>query len=140
MRDCDDDPMSRSLVAWSAALLVVLAGHDLSHALDSGLNTPLSGLVLVAVPQWIALGIVMAVIVRGNPARSALAALVLGIGVTAGFAFIHLLPFATASYWDLHPSAISWAVAWLPVALGLVLTGLAWTQWRAADKPVATAA
>ena len=129
----------RPLVTWSAVLLVVLAAHDLSHALDDGLETPLSGLALVAVPQWIALAVVMAVIVRGDQARSALAALLLGIGVTAGFAFVHLLPFATASYWDLHPSAASWVVAWLPVGLGLWVAVLGWSQWRAATKPVAAA-
>jgi hypothetical protein len=129
----------RPLIIWSAVLLVVLAAHDLSHALDGGLETPLSGLALVAVPQWLVLGVVMAVIVRGDRARSALAALLLGVGVTVGFAAVHLLPFATASYWDLHPSAASWVVAWLPVGLGLWVAALGWTQWRAATKPVAAA-
>jgi hypothetical protein len=125
---------SRSLVTWSAVLLVVLAAHDLSHAFDDGLETPLGGLVLVAVPQWLALAAVMAVIVRGDRARSGLAALVLGGAVTLGFAFVHLLPFATASYWDLHPSAVSWVVAWLPVALGVAVAALGWSEWRAASR------
>jgi hypothetical protein len=122
---------SRTLVTWSAVLLAVLAAHDLSHALDDGLETPLDKLALVAIPQWLALAVVMAVIVRGERARGAMGALLLGLGVTAGFAFIHLLPFATASYWDLHPSAFSWVVAWLPVGLGIVVATLAWQELRA---------
>ena len=131
---------SRPLVAWSAVLLLVLAAHDLSHALDDGLDTPLSGLALVAIPQWLVLAVVMAVIVRGDRARSALAALLLGIGVTVGFAFVHLLPFAPSSYWDLDPSFLSWLVAWLPAALGVGVAALAWSEWRAATRPVAAAA
>jgi hypothetical protein len=127
---------SRSLVVWSGALLVVLAGHDLSHALDDGLETPLHQLALVAVPQWLVLAVVMAVIVRGDRARSAAAALLLGIGVAVGFAIAHLLPFSSASYWDLRPSVVSWLLAWLPAALGLAVAALAWSQWRAeASRP-----
>src|SRR4051812_30400833 len=129
----------RYLVVWSGVLLAVLAAHDLSHGLDDGLDTPLGGLALVAVPQWLVLAVVMVVIVRGDRARSALAALLLGIGVTVGFAAVHLLPFAPASYWDLNPSAASWVVVWVPIVLGFVVTALAWTEWRAATRPVAAA-
>ena len=80
---------SRSLVISSGVLLVLLAAHDLSHALDGGLETPLDQLALVAVPQWLVLAVVMAVIVRSGPARGAAAALLLGIGVTIGFAVTH---------------------------------------------------
>src|SRR5215212_1739019 len=107
---------SGSLVAWSAVLLGLLAAHDLSHALDDGLETPLDQLALVAVPQWLALAVVMAVIVRSDRFRAA-AALLLGLGTAIGFAAIHLLQFSTATYWDLHPSLVSWLVAWLPAAL-----------------------
>src|SRR5437016_7333168 len=79
IRGCEDDRMprhaSRSLVIWSGVLLVVLAAHDLSHALDGGLETPLDQLALVAVPQWLLLAVVMTVIVRGERARGAAAAL-----------------------------------------------------------------
>jgi hypothetical protein len=121
---------SRSLVIWSGVLLVALAAHDLSHALDDGLDTPLDQLALVAVPQWLVLAAVMAVIVRGDRVRSAAAALLLGIGVTIGFAVAHLLPFATASYWDLRPSAVSWVLAWLPAALGLAVAVLSLRERR----------
>ena len=83
---------SRSLVISSGVLLVLLAAHDLSHALDGGLETPLDQLALVAVPQWLVLAVVMTVIVRGDPTRGAGAALLLGIGVAIGFAIVHLLP------------------------------------------------
>ena len=128
---------SRSLVISSGVLLVVLAAHDLSHALDGGLETPLGELALVAVPQWLVLAAAMTVIVRGDRARGAAAALLLGIGVAVGFAVVHLLPFSTASYWDLQPSLASWLLAWLPVGLGLAVAALAWWQWRAAIKPSA---
>ena len=127
--------VSRSLVIWSGVLLVLLAGHDVSHAVDGGLKTPLDQLAPVAAPQWLALAVVMTVILRGDRARSAAAALLLGIGVAIGFAVAHLLPFSTASYWDLRPSAVSWLLAWLPAALGLMVAGLAWSQWRATRLP-----
>jgi hypothetical protein len=123
-------PASRSLVIWSGALLAMLAGHDLSHALDDGLETPLDQLALVAIPQWLALAVVMALIVLGDRARGAVAALLLGIGVTIGFIAIHVLPFSTASYWDLQPSVASWLLAWLPAALGVAVAALAWAQLR----------
>ena len=123
---------SRPLVFWSALILILLAAHDLSHAFDDGLKTSLGALAVVAVPQWLALVIVMVVIVRGDPLRSALAALSLGVAVTVGFAAVHLLPFSPAAYWDLHPSAVSWVLVWAPLLAGAVLVTLAWQQWRAA--------
>src|SRR2546423_4232801 len=126
---------SRALVIWSGVLLVVLAAHDLSHALDGGLETPLDQLVLVAVPQWLVLAVVMAVIVRGDRARGAAAALLLGIGVAIGFGVVHLLPFSTDSYWDLRPSLVSWLLALLPAALGLAVAAVAWAPGRAALRP-----
>ena len=126
---------SRSLVISSGVLLVLLAAHDLSHVLDGGLETPLDQLALVAVPQWLVLALVMTVILRSDRTRGAVAALVLGIGVAIGFAVAHLLPFSTASYWDLRPSAVSWLLAWLPAALGVIVAALAWSQWRATRLP-----
>src|SRR4051812_34634103 len=124
----------RYLVVWSGVLLALLAAHDLTHALDDGLETPLGGLALVAVPQWLVLAVVMAVIVRGDRARSALAALLLGIGGTVGFAAVPRLPCAPASSGVLHPSIVWWVVAWLPAALGLAVAALAWSEWRAAVR------
>lgn len=121
---------SRPLVAWSAVVLVLLAAHDLSHALDAGLDTSLGGLALVAVPRWALLAVLMAVIVRGRPRQSAGAALLLGAGVVLGFAAVHLLPFSPAAYWDLHPAPLSWVLVWLPLPAGLVLAAIAWREWR----------
>jgi hypothetical protein len=112
-------------------VLALLAAHDLSHALDHGLDTSLAGLAVVAVPQWIVLAIVTAVIVRGDDRTSALAALMLSVGVVVGFAAVHLLPFSPAAYWDLHPSAVSWLVVWAPLLAGLVLGAIAVRQLRA---------
>jgi hypothetical protein len=120
------------LVSWSAVVLTLLAAHDLSHALDRGLDTSLGALAVVAVPQWLVLVLVMGVIVRGDPRRSALAALTLSAGVVGGFAAVHLLPFSPAAYWDLHPSAVSWLLVWAPLLAGLVLATVAARQWRAA--------
>ena len=123
--------LRRPLVAWSAVVLILLAAHDLSHALDRGLDTSLGALAIVAVPQWVVLVLVMGVIVRGDPRRSALAGLALSAGVIGGFAAVHLLPFSPAAYWDLHPSAVSWLLVWAPLLAGLVLGAVAWQQWRA---------
>jgi hypothetical protein len=119
------------LVFWSGVVLVLLAGHDLSHALDGGLKTSLGALAVVAVPQWMLLAALTSVIARGDRARSAAAALLLGGGVVVGFAAAHLLPFSPSAYWKLHPSALSWLLVWAPLPAGLVLASLAWQQWRA---------
>jgi hypothetical protein len=123
---------SRPLVLWSWVVLAMLAAHDVTHVLDDGLETRLGQLAYVALPQWLFLAIAMVVIVRGDPARSRLAALVLGVSVTLGFAVIHLLPFSPAAFWDLRPSVISWTLAWVPAVAGLVLVALAWPRRRAA--------
>jgi hypothetical protein len=115
----------RSLVLWSWIVLALLAAHDVTHVLDDGLETPLARFPLVAVPQWIALGIVMAVVVRGDRAQSQLAALLLGIGVTVGVVVVHLLPITSAALWGVRPSVVSWVLVWASVAAGFLLAVLA---------------
>ena len=122
----------RSLVLWSWIVLALLAAHDLTHILDDGLDTSPGQLALVAIPQWLALAVVMAVVLRGDRAHSRTAALLLGLSVAVGFAVVHLLPSSLAAYWDLEPSVVSWVLAWVPTAAGLVLAALAWPQLRAA--------
>ncbi len=114
----------RALVTWSWAVLALLAAHDLTHLLDGGLDTGLGALALVAIPQWLLLGAVMAIVVRGEPAASRAAALVLGLTVAVGFAVVHLLPFSPAAFWDLQPAAISWVLVWASIAAGLWLAAL----------------
>jgi hypothetical protein len=114
----------RSLVTWSWAVLALLAAHDLTHLLDDGMDTPLGALALVAIPQWLLLAAVMAIVVRGDPAASRAAALVLGLTVAVGFAAVHLLPFSPAAFWDVHPAAISWVIVWASIAAGLALAAL----------------
>jgi hypothetical protein len=106
--------------------------------LDDGLDTPLGQLAIVAIPQWLFLAVVMAVVMRGDPARSRLAALLLGVSVTIGFAVIHLLPFSPAAYWDLHPAVVSWVLVWVPAAAALVLVALAWPRRRTRTPARAT--
>ena len=118
--------MPRPLALWSGALLVLVAAHDVTHLADEGLDTSPGELALVAVPQWLALAAVMAVIVRADHARARLAAMLLGVAVATGFALVHLVPGALAPYWDLRPSAVSWLLAWVPAAGGLALAALAW--------------
>jgi hypothetical protein len=133
---CEDERMprhgSRALAIWSWLVLVLVAAHDVTHAVDDGLETRLGQLALIALPQWLVLAVVMSVILRGDRARSRTAALLLGISVAVGFAVVHLLPLSPAAFWELQPSVVSWVLAWLPAAVGLVLATLAWPRRRAA--------
>jgi hypothetical protein len=123
---------TRSLVLWSWILLALVAAHDVTHMLDDGLDTGLGQLALVAIPQWIALAAITAVVLRGDPAHSRTAALLLGTSVAVGFVVVHLLPFSPAAFWDLQPSVVSWVLAWASIAAALLLAALAWPQRRAA--------
>ena len=125
---------TRSLVLWSWIVLALLAAHDVTHVLDDGLETPLGQFPFVAVPQWIALGIVMAVVLRGDRSQSRIAALLLGISVIVGVAVVHLLPITSASFWDVQPSVVSWVLVLASVAAGVLLVVLAWPQQRAAHE------
>jgi hypothetical protein len=125
---------ARLLVLCSSTVVALLAAHDVTHVLDDGLDTRLDQLAVVALPQWLALAIVMAIIVRGDRAKSQTSALVLGISVTVGFVVVHLLPLSPAAFWDLQPSVVSWVLAWVAAAAGLLLTVLAWVKRRAARE------
>jgi hypothetical protein len=120
----------RPLVLGAWVVLILLAAHDVTHVLDDGLETPLGQVAYVTVPQWLFLAVAMTVILRGDPARSRIAAVLVGFSVALGFAAIHLLPFSPAGYWDLRPSSISWALAWMPAVAGLVLAAIAWPRLR----------
>src|SRR4051794_41552034 len=90
------------LVVWTAVVLALLAGHDLTHALDGGLDTSLGALAAIAVPQWLLLAAAMWTIARADRTRSAGGALLVGVSVVVGFAAVHLVPFSPVAYWDLH--------------------------------------
>ena len=121
---------TRPLILWSWALLALLAAHDLTHLLDDGLDTSAGQLALVAIPQWIAIAVVVAVLLRGDRVRSAAAGLLLGGAAAIGFGVVHLLPFALAAYEDLDPSAASWVLAWVPTGVALVVAALALRELR----------
>ena len=122
-------------LAWgSAAVLALVAAHDLTHVLDDGLETRRGQLALVALPQWLFLAVAMSVVLRGDPARSRAAALVLGVSIATGFAVIHLLPFSLAAAWDLRPSVISWVLMWLPAVAALVLAAWAAASLRYSSR------
>ncbi len=127
---------TRSLAVWSWLVVVLLAAHDVTHVIDDGLETGLGELAIVAIPQWIVVALLMAVILRGDATRSPAAALVLGLGVTAGFALVHLLPLSSAAFWELEPSTLSWVLAWVPTAAGLVLaaSAAACLRWRRSPR------
>ena len=116
--------MRCGIVRWSWIVLALLAAHDVTHLADGGLDTSPGQLALVAIPQWIVLALVMGIIVR-DPSHRRSAATVLGASVAAGFALVHLVPFSPTAYWDLEPSALSWALVWVPATAGLVLVVLA---------------
>jgi len=125
---------ARSLVLWSWIVLALLAAHDVTHMVDDGLGTRLGQLAFVALPQWLVLAIVMAIILRGDRAQSRTSAQLLGISVTVGFAVIHLLPFSPAAFWQLQPSVVSWVLAWVSAAAALLLAVLAWPQQSAGHR------
>jgi hypothetical protein len=128
----------RSLVLWSFVVLALLAAHDVTHLLDDGLETGPGQLARVALPQWLVLAAVMVVIVRGYPARSRIAVLLLGIGIAFGFAGVHLLPLSSTAFWDLQPSLVSWVLVWVPAAAGLALAAIAWRRRGAAAQRPST--
>lgn len=133
---CEDHVMPRNgarLVVWSWILLALVAAHDVTHMLDYGLETGLGQLALVALPQWLVLAVVMAIVLRGDWAHSRTAALLLGTSVAVGFGVVHLLPFSLAAFWDLQPSVVSWVLAWASVAAGVLLAVLAWPRERLVD-------
>ena len=123
------------VVLWSWIVLGLLAAHDLTHLLDDGLDTSPGQLALVAVPQWIALGVVMAIVLRGDEAHRPTAALALGVSAVLGFAVVHLLPIAPTSVWDLQPSGVSWFLGWATPAAALVLIVVAWPLVRSRPTP-----
>lgn len=123
---------ARPLVLWSWVLLALVAAHDVTHVFDDGLETGLGQLALVAIPQWLLLAALMAVVLRGD-AQSRTAALLLGASVAVAVVVVHLLPVSPAAFWDLQPSVESWALAWGSIAAGVVLAVLA---LRTADVAV----
>jgi hypothetical protein len=130
---------ARPLVLGSWILLALVAAHDVTHVVDDGLETGLGQLALVAVPQWLVLAVVMAIVLRGDRADSRTAALLLGVSVAVGFGVVHLLPFSPAAFWDLQPSVVSWALAWASVATGVLLAIIAHLRrdaaWAHRDRP-----
>lgn len=127
-------PRVGALALWSWIVLALLAAHDVTHLVDDGLDTSPGQLALVAVPQWLVLAAVMAIVLRGDPAQRRMAALVLGVSVAAGFAVVHLVPGPPTSFWDLEASPASWALAWAATAAGLLLAVLARRQPHAATR------
>ena len=92
-------PPRAYVVACSWVLLALVAAHDVTHLVDGGLETSPGQLAIVAIPQWLVLAAVMAIVLRGDPAQRRAAALVLGLSVAAGFGVVHLLPFSPAAFW-----------------------------------------
>ena len=125
---------ARPLVLWSWIVLALLAAHDVTHLADDGLETPLGQFALVAIPQWLVLAVVMAIVLRGDRSQSPAAALVLGISVAAGFAVVHLVPGLPTGFWGLEPSPVSWALVWVTAAAGLLLAALARESQHAATR------
>jgi hypothetical protein len=125
---------ARSLVLWSWIVLALLAAHDVTHVLDDGLDTSPGQLAIVAIPQWLALAGLMAVVVRDDGGHGRTAALLLGTSVVVGFAIVHLLPITPISFWELQPSLVSWVLAWASTAAGLLLAVLARPPLKAVQR------
>ena len=118
---------SNRLMWWTLAVVAVTWLHDLDHVRQIRDVEPGVGLIgLVGViANLVALALVM-----GRHALAPLAAVVLGLGTAVGFLAVHVLPDwgpLSDGYPDLPVDATSWAIAILPIfiGLGLGVTGLA---------------
>ena len=128
-------PSRAYVVACSWVLLALVAAHDVTHVLDDGLEASPGQLAIVAIPQWLVLAAVMAIVLRGGPARSRAAAAVLGLSIAAGFGVVHFLPFSPAAFWDQRPSTASWVLACASVAAGILLAGVSRAGGGARPSP-----
>jgi len=122
---------------WRAALLVLLVHvlHDLDHLRQ---GDRVSGEVVgTAVFGWLALAVLLGLVARGHRYAPAYAA---GFGVltAVGFVLVHLLPrwsAFSASYVEAGADPLSWVLAVLPIAAGLLLTARAVRTLRAPGAP-----
>ena len=74
------------LALWSWVVLGLLAAHDLTHLLDDGLGHVARPARARRDPAVDRLGVVMAIVLRGDETHRPMAALALGVSVVLGFA------------------------------------------------------
>ena len=118
--------MSRT--ALGRATLLVLAVHvlhDLDHVRQG--ESASTEVVVTAILGWIWLIALVVLVTRGHR-LAAPAALAYGIASAAGFVLVHFLPrwsAFSAPYGESDADALSWVLAALPVAAGLLLAAQA---------------
>ena len=132
--------MRRCRSPWVWVVLGLLAAHDLTHLLDDGLDTSPGQLALVAIPQWIALGVVMAIVLRGDEAHRPMAALALGVSVVLGFAVVICCRWRPPRSGTCSRRGCPGSSAGPPRPPRLVLTGLAWPLVRSGPARTPTGA
>jgi hypothetical protein len=110
------------------ATLLVLAVHvlhDLDHVRQG--ESASTEVVVTAILGWIWLIALVVLVARGHR-LAAPGALAYGIASAAGFVLVHFLPrwsAFSAPYGELGADALSWVLAALPVAAGLLLAAQA---------------
>jgi hypothetical protein len=110
-------PLGRATLAVVGAHLL----HDLDH-LRQGRSATLEVSVL-AVLAWVAT-IVLVVLVARRHRQAGLYAATFGVTLALGFVLVHALPHWSAfsdSYGDAGVDALSWLIAAIPLAAGLLL-------------------
>jgi hypothetical protein len=111
-----------SLPVATAAVVATQVLHDLDHVRQG--RSASSEVAVTAVLAWVAT-IVLVVLVVRHHRLAPLYAAVFGATVAVGFVLVHALPHWSAfsdSYGDANADALSWLLAAVPFAAGVLLS------------------
>jgi hypothetical protein len=115
--------MTRTALGRATLLLVAVhVLHDLDHV-RQGTSAP-GEVVGTAVAGWLATIVLVVLVARGHRLAPLYAA-VFGITFALGFVAVHVLPHwsaFSASYAESGADALSWLLAFVPIAAGLYLS------------------
>jgi hypothetical protein len=120
-----------------ATLLVIAAHllHDADH-LRQG-RSPTTAVAVTAVLAWVAT-IVLVILVARRHRLAPLYAAVFGATFSVGFVLVHALPdwgTFSDSYGDANVDALSWVIAAIPFAAGLLLLTAGLRAMRESGRP-----
>ena len=112
------DSLWRALTLLFSALLILLVAHDVDHLVNEERLTELTTAFWVFLPvQYGTFVAVLAFVWSRQPQAPTLAA-ALAATTVVGFVIAHLVPFGLAPYGDGDPLAVSWALVFVPMAVG----------------------